>query len=75
MFWFNLTHKRTHPRPYGHIYCQGVLSHRNVRKSRRFMKNHVHIDVSKHLRKYEKHPLDLLKSSIPDIFNKHVDHI
>ena len=21
MFWFNLTHNRTHPRPYGHIYC------------------------------------------------------
>ena len=34
---------------------QVVRSRRNVRESRRFMKNHVQINVSKRPRTYEKH--------------------
>ena len=46
---------------------QGVRSRRTVRESRRFMKNHVQIYVTKRPRTYGKHLLNLLKSSIPDI--------
>ena len=46
---------------------QGVRSRRNVRESRRFMKNHVQIYVPKRPRTYEKRLLNLLKSSIPYI--------
>ena len=46
---------------------QGVRSRRNVRESRRFLKNHIQIYVPKRPRTYEKHPLNFLKSSIPDI--------
>ena len=46
---------------------QGVRSRRNVRESRRFMKNHVQIYVPKRPRTYKKHLLNLSKSSIPDI--------
>ena len=50
------------------IQLQGVWSSRNIHESRRFMKNHVQIFVPKHPRTYEKPLLNLLKSSIPDIF-------
>ena len=50
------------------ILLHGVQSRRNVRESRRFMKNHVQIYVPKCHRTYAKHLLNLLKSSIPDIF-------
>ena len=46
---------------------QGVQSRRNVHESHRFMKNHEQIYVPKCPRTYEKHPLNLLKLSIPDI--------
>ena len=46
---------------------EGVRSRRSVRELRRFMKNHIQIYVPKCPRAYEKH-LDLLKSTIPDIF-------
>ena len=46
---------------------QGVRSRRNVHQLRRFMKNHVQIYVPKRPRTYEKHLLNLLKSSIPYI--------
>ena len=46
---------------------QGVRSRRNIRESRRFMKSHVQIYIPKRHRTYEKHLLNLLKSSIPDI--------
>ena len=47
---------------------QGVQSRRNVRESRRFMKNHVQTYVPKRPGTYKKHLLNLLKSSIPDVF-------
>ena len=47
---------------------QGVRSRRNVRESRRLWKNHVQIYVRICPRTYEKNLLNLLKSSIPDIF-------
>ena len=46
---------------------QGVRSRRNVCESLRSMKNHVQIYVPKRPRTYEKHLLNLLISSIPDI--------
>ena len=46
---------------------QGVRSRRNVCESRRFMKSNVQIYIPKRHRTYEKHLLNLLKSSIPDI--------
>ena len=47
---------------------QGVQLGRNVSELHRFMKNQIQIYVPKRSRTYEKHLLDLLKSSIPDIF-------
>ena len=46
---------------------QGVRSSRNVCELLRFMKNHIQIYVPKCSRMYEKHLLNLLESSIPDI--------
>ena len=46
---------------------QGIWSLSDVRKSHRFMKNHVQIYVPKRPRTYEEHLLILLNSSIPDI--------
>ena len=48
------------------MFSQGVQSHRNAHESRIFMKNHAQIYVPKCSRTYKK--LNLLKSSIPDIF-------
>ena len=45
----------------------GVRLRRNVRESRRFMKNQVQIYVPKCPGMYEKHLLNLLQSSIPGI--------